>query len=157
MTSKDIITKLTSQSVDTLFSYARAMPEDRLNWEVAPGARTPLQILQECAQAPIWSVEMLTARALPDFSPEAFQAALAERAQWSTVEECERVCRERIQTLLETIREFPEDEMEETLFLPFTDRHHPYWDLMMYPYWNNVWHAGQLAYVQTLYGDHDMH
>lgn len=157
MTSKEIIIRLTTDSVDSLFSNARAMPVDRLTWEVAAGARTPLQILQECAQAPMWAVKMLTDRAIPDFSPDAFQEALSERAQWDSVDMCEQVCRERIQSLIETIRDFPEEDMEKTLFLPFTQQDHPYWDLMMYPYWNNIWHTGQLAFVQTLYGDKDMH
>lgn len=82
---------------------------------------------------------------------------MAERAQWDTLEKCEAETRARLAKLRKTIETFPDEDLEATLFLPFTMKDHPYWDIMMYPYWNMVWHTGQIAYIQTMLGDRDMY
>lgn len=161
MTVKDLIIKTTEESVDALFNNARAVPADKITW--APeGARSVLSVCQECAQAPGWSTVMITERAIrfeagKDMNEDSWEDAVKERSAWTTIDECERVCRERTAKLIEAIRAFPEEDLEKTLFLPFTGKDHPYWDLMMYPQWNATWHVGQIAYIQTMLGDQEMH
>lgn len=158
MTSKLLLITIINESVDTLYRNARAVPEDKLNWSPGSEARTVMSLLQECVQSPGWSTDMLNDRAIKgDFSEEAFAKIAAERAQWDTIDKCEAECRTRVGKLIETIENFPEAEMTDTLFLPFTQKDHPYWDIMLYAYWNNVWHAAQVAYIQTLLGDKEMH
>ncbi len=92
-----------------------------------------------------------------DMNENSCTEAQKEREAWTTLDDCERVCRERTAKLMQAIDDFPEADLDQTLFLPFTGKEHPYWDIMMYPYWNATWHTGQIAYVQTMLGDQDMH
>ncbi len=157
MTSKQLIINLINDSVDHLYRNARAVPEDKLNWSPSDGARPAMSLLQECVQSPGWSTNMLTTRSVGDFGEESWAAMAAEREQWDTIDKCEAECKVRVGKLIETIDAFPEADMTSTLFLPFTGKDHPYWDIMMYPYWNATWHTGQIAYIQTLLGDKEMH
>lgn len=158
MTSKDLIIHLINDSVDQLFKYAAAVPEDKLSWKAGADTRSTLDMCQECVQAPKWTIDMLETRSVGgDFSEDAWGAIMAERQQWDTVGKCEAEARARIAKLVETIQAFPEAEMTDTLFLPFTGKDHPYWDIMMYPYWNNTWHTGQIAFIQMLLGDKQMY
>ena len=156
MHSKDLIIKVTEDSCDMFWRFARAVPSERVLWKASEDSRTALELCQECAQAPKWSEGMLRIRAIPDDLGD-WQAILSEREGWTTVEACEAESRSRTESLIAAIREFPESAMEQTLFLPFTGKDHPFWDIMMYPHWNFTWHTGQVAYLQTMWGDKDMH
>ena len=157
MTTKSLIINLINDSVDTLYRNARALPADKLTWEPTETNRSALSMLQECVQSPTWTITMLNERRVGDFSEEAWGAMQAERAQWDTIDKCEAECRARIAKLIEAIEAFPDADLETTLFLPFTQKDHPYWDIMMYVNWNNVWHTGQIAYLQVMLGDKEMH
>ena len=156
MTSKTLITQLINESVDQLFKYAHAVPADKLTWSAGGETRSTLDMCQECVQAPKWTIDMLETRSVGgDFSD--WGAIMAERQQWDTIEKCETEARARVAKLVATIEAFPEAELTDTLFLPFTGKNHPYWDIMMYPYWNNTWHTGQIAFIQMLLGDKQMY
>lgn len=158
MTSKGLLISIINESNETLYRNARAIPADKLDWAPADGARTVMSMLQECVQAPGWSTAMLETRSVPGgFDEEGFAVMMAERAQWDTIDKCEAECKVRTAKLIETIGAFPEAEMDDTLFLPFTMKDHPYWDIMLYPYWNATWHTGQIAYIQVMLGDKEMH
>ena len=162
MSAKSIIKRSIEESVDALFTNARAIPADKLSWKPAEGTRSVLEVCQECAQAAGWATAMIVDRAVRlevgvDMTEDSFADSQKERASWTTLDECERVCRDRTAKLLKAIDEFPEGDMDQTLFLPFTEKDHPYWDIMMYPYWNATWHTGQIAYVQCMLGDQEMH
>lgn len=158
MTSKDLLIHIISESVEQLFKYAKAVPPDKVSWSAGGDARTTLDICQECVQAPKWTIDMLETRSVGgDFSDDAWAAIMAERQQWDTVDKCEAEANLRTAKLIETIKAFPDAEMSDTLFLPFTGKDHPYWDIMLYPYWNNTWHTGQIAFIQRLLGDKQMY
>jgi hypothetical protein len=157
MTSKDLLIAIITESVDNLFRNARAVPADKLEWS-PEGARSVLDQVQECAQAPRWSTHMLRERGMPkDLGPDSYAKAMEERKSWTTLDACEAECKIRVNELLAEIRSFPEEEMTSTMFLPFTGKDHPFWDIMLYPYWNNTWHCGQIAYIQSMLGDKEMH
>jgi hypothetical protein len=152
MTTKDQIITMTSSSLDNFFKYARAVPEDKLSWKPAEGSRTVLDLAQECAQSADWAPGMIKAGGF-SFDEEAMNQMREERAGWTTVEACERVCRERTEGLFEAIRAFPEEKLHETIELPFGKKTFAWWEIMLVHNWNLTYHLGQVAYVQTLYGD----
>lgn len=157
MTAKELIAKQVETSIDGLLRNARAMPPEKLTWEPSPDSRSALSMLQECAQSPRFAAGMLKNRAVPDFNQEMMEATRREREQWDTPDKCEAELRVRLAEMLEALEAFPDGDLNETLFLPFTGKDHPYWELAQYPFWNNVWHTAQIAYIQTMYGDCDMH
>ncbi|MBX3118352.1 MAG: hypothetical protein KF784_04745 [Fimbriimonadaceae bacterium] len=158
MTSKDLIVRLTENSFKELFRTARTTQADKLDWKPAETARSTMEMLQECAQSPIWTVGLLNERKMPDFDQAMFEEMRNERAQWTTIDACEAEALNRLPKLLDAIDRFPEADMEQTMFLPFGGgRAFTFWELMMFPYWNAVYHVGQINYIQRMYGDVEMH
>jgi len=133
------------------------MPEDKINWSVEGASRTMLDIFQEVAQSPLYSIPIIESRSCPPWDPEAFGKLKEERAQWNTIDKCEAVFKENLEKLYSVIREFPDDELSLEIDLPFVpDLRRSLADIMSYPYWNISYHQGQACFVQTLYGDWEM-
>lgn len=152
---------MTQESVDTLFRNAHAVPQDKIEWTPGEGMRSVLDLCRECAQSPGFATQILTTRKV-DFGVDtlegdAWEEMEKETKAWKTIADCEQVARERTAKFVEAVNAFPEGDLEETIFLPFTDKDHPYWDIMGYPHWNNTWHTGQIAFIQKMLGDHEMH
>ena len=156
MDLKSFVIKRTLQSVDTLFNAVRKMPEDKVDWKPLDNGRSALSMAQECAQAPLWGVSFLTARKF-EFDEERFAKAAQERATWS-LDDCERICRENTAKLIEVIEAFPDSDLDQTITLPFGGgKDFSFAELMNLHYWNTTYHIGQVNYIQTLYGDKEMH
>ncbi len=147
---------MTLESVDSLFRNAHAVPQDKIGWTAGEGMRSVLDICQECAQSPGFAAQLLNTRKV-EFDESTWEEMDAIAKAWTTIAKCEEVCRERIAEFIEAVNAFPEADLEQTLFLPFTGKDHPYWDIMGYPHWNNTWHCGQIAFIQKMLGDHEMH
>jgi hypothetical protein len=147
----------TARIMDAFFRTLRAMPPDRLEWKPMGEGRSALSQARECAQSPSWGIELLTARKVPEFSQERRAALRAESAGW-TLEDCERVCRERTELLFDAIRAFPEEEMGRTVPMPFAcGRVLTFGEALGLHLWNLSYHHGQVSYIQTLYGDRELH
>lgn len=158
MTGRSLALALTEKAFSELFRQARFVPADKLNWKPAESSRSILSLLQECAQCPVWAVGLLNHRKMPDFTPELLAELSNEREGWTTVDACEAEAKNRLTALKEAIEQFPEDDMEKTIFLPFGGgRDFAFWEVMTFPYWNVTYHLGQMCYVETMYGDTDMH
>ncbi|HEY3265910.1 MAG TPA: hypothetical protein VGM37_03200 [Armatimonadota bacterium] len=145
----------TRDSVAALFRTARCMPEDKLTWKPADTARSAFEILQECAQSAKWFIPMLSGGKSPEWN---FEAVMAERAQWTTLDEVEKVCLANCESLYEAIAAVTPEGQEEEVDIPFKEG----WkekkrNIMWFQYWNTVYHTGQVNYIQTLYGDREMH
>lgn len=131
------------------------MPDEKQVWKVEESARSPLEQLQECAQVPAWFVHILQTGTSP-FSPEFRAAQMEERKQWDTVEKAEAVLRERTEQLCNAIRAASDEQLNQSVELM------PGWSVSLaeicWFHQRNLWyHAGQVNFIQTLYGDMDMH
>lgn len=146
----------TKAAVDSLFKAARAMPEDKLTWKVNDTGRSALDVCAECAQVIPSTIVMLKTGAMPAMDAGAMEAMGAERASW-TLADCERICRERIEGLYDAIRVFPDEDLQKPIALPFGDREWKLADVASYLMWNLTYHLGQVSFIQTLYGDHEMY
>jgi hypothetical protein len=145
MTDKNLILSMTENAIDGFFSYAKAVPDDKIQWKPLDAGRTVLDMAQECAQSADWAVGMIAAGGFTGMDEARMKAMKEERSGWTTVEECERV------------RNFPLSKMDETVEVPFGKKKYPWWEILLIHYWNLNYHWGQVAYVQTLYGDHGYH
>lgn len=158
MSYQDSAIEMTRQAIDDLFRVTRAMPADKLEWKPLEAGRSALEQLQECAQAPSWFAPLLVNKVFPDFDPEQMKKAREASSQWKTIDECERVCRENSEKLFDVIRDFPDADLPVTIHLPFgggMDR--SLRQVILFHHWNLVYHLGQINYIQTLYGDMEMH
>lgn len=158
MTAKDLIKAQTERATRELFRVARAVPADKLEWAPMELGRTVLNMLQECAQSPSWCISLLKTRQMPEFTPELMERMNEERRQWTSLEDAESACLKNLEAWRTTVDEFPEAGMHETMTLPFGEpRPWHMYELMLVHYWNCTYHLGQINYIQTLYGDREMH
>lgn len=156
MTYKDQIIRLTQGAVEHFLRSLKSMPTDKLEWSVNDLGRTPMDQFREIAQSPTWTVPLLKARSFPPFDPERFAQAKSERDTWDLAT-CEAKLRENLELLYAEIRAFPDDELSTEIVLPFAGGiTQSMADIMAYPYWNTVYHLGQINFVQILYGDNEM-
>ncbi len=139
------------------FRYAKAVPDDRLEWTPLEKGQSVLSMTRELAKTPDWAYYVLTG-AQPE-NPETAEAdQKAEMESWKNVSECEAACLEKLERLFALYRAMPDSQLSETKWLPFNGgRDHTYAELLEYPRWNFTYHQGQIAYIQTLYGDKAMH
>ncbi len=81
----------------------------------------------------------------------------AARQQWDSIEKCEKAAEQNFEKLYAVMRECPDARLKETVWLPYDGgRDFTIEEVMDYPRWNCNYHAGQIAYMQTLYGDKKM-
>jgi hypothetical protein len=145
------------------FRNARALPEDKLDWRPNPEMRSVLEIAQEVAQSPSWGVQILANRGWggptnPEEMQAAMEQAMAEQRSWDTLDKCESVMQSNLEKLAESIRAFPEEELTNTVHLPFgAGMTLQLAEICMVQNWNATYHLGQICYVQLMNGDKEMH
>jgi hypothetical protein len=157
MTIQDYLIDTTRRSAEALFKCARAVPADKLEWAPLDIGRSTLDILRECAKCPDWGVEVISGDG-PEWSEELAATLKAEQSAWLSVEDCERECNARLDRLFDFYRNIGDERLSETKFLPYDGgRDFTMVEMMEYPHWNFDYHLGQISYIQTLYGDKEMH
>ena len=110
-------------------------------------------MMQEVAQDPRDLAKLFNGEViLGAGTAEYFDRLRKEKAEWTTLEECERVMEFNLNLLIKAIRAFPSERLAEAVTEPW-GYETSFLDLVMYQYWNTVWHTGQIAYIQTLLGD----
>ena len=147
----------TRAAMEEAFNYARAVPEDKLGWKPMDAGRSVIELARELAQCPDWAYDLVSTGAMA-FDEEAMAAT---NASLTTVEACEAMAKEKLGRYFELLKEFPEERMAETIDLPFgpggSMKTFTMTEMVYYPRWNATYHTGQIAYMQTLYGDKDIH
>jgi len=126
------------------------IPDDRLDWVPMGKAKTPRQIVVECAGAYRWLAAKL------GNAPDADE-------QWGAVCGMSPGTREATVELLggcwdELVAAF--DGVEEAML---EEKRQVFWGeatvetLLFFCEWHTTYHSGQLNYIQTLLGDTEMH
>jgi len=158
MRLQDYLIGVTKSAAAEAFKYAKAMPDDKVDWRPLDEGRSTLDICREMAMCPKWAEDIISGAEMPEWNEETMAAVKAEQEQWKTVEDCEAECNKRMESLIETYRNMPDERLKETKWLPYDGgRDFTMPEMMEYPRWNFNYHLGQIAYVQTLYGDREMH
>jgi hypothetical protein len=150
------LAKLVRASGANLYKAASKMPEDRLVWhptpETTPG-RDALDQVAECAILNGWAAGILASKtpSAPDW--DAYKAALATLKESGSVLSA---FKENTEALAAAAEALPEGEYGDTIPHPVYDNTQITWaEFVMFFYWNNVYHEGQINYIQVLYGDLD--
>lgn len=153
------VIRMTKSATEGLFRAARAMPADKLTWKVLDQGRSALDLLKECAQSPAWFGSILKNQSPPpDFTEADMAAAQKQRDQWKTLADCEKACKASSESLYAVIKGFPDKDLSKEIKLPWGENFTASMaDIAMFQYWNLVYHLGQINFIQTLYGDKEMH
>jgi len=134
------------------------VPDDRLAWTPAPGAKSAIRIAAHTALYAGRFAQMIEDRKLP--VPESLEAWVAEReAEERAVTdrfEIERIFREGTDRVLVALDGLSSDDIALTL-----DSGQgwtmPMQFLMTLPGWHATLHTGQIDYLQTCYGDQEIY
>lgn len=158
MRLQEFMIKDTRQAMEGAFRYAKVVPEDKRDWKPLDTGRSVLDLARELAMCPDWASQLFD----PAIAEAATHEAEAnEMASWQSVEACEVACYKKLDRYFDVIANFPDDKLSETSELPFgpggTMQTFTMEELMDYPRWNAAYHQGQIAYIQTLYGDKSLY
>jgi hypothetical protein len=153
-TIQELSAKVNRQAVAGLARNVRAMPADKQIWKPLEKGRNVLDQAKECAAINFITAEILRSRALPeDFSAE--YGKHCGRAE--TTDDILDLLSQSGEALAAAILEFPSSDLDQTLKLPWDETPSSFAEIMVMPYWNTAYHIGQACYIQTLYGDDEMH
>lgn len=158
MRYQDMIIEATARAAEEFFRYARAVTEERLEWKPLDAGRSVLDLAREAAMTPDWARESLESDASPEWNDEKMAEQKRLMDSWTAIHECESQCLRRLEKFYATVRDFPDDRLTATKWLPYEGgRDFTFAEMMDYPRWNFNYHTGQVAYIQTLYGDKEMY
>jgi hypothetical protein len=153
MKVQEYVIENTQQAAAEAFRYAKAVPADKLEWAPGGDARSALDLCRELAVTPTWTID--TIEGTESESRETQQALMASL---KTVEACEAEYEKRAVKMLDLFRSISDDRLKETKFLPYDGgRDFTVAQMMDYPRWNCNYHLGQIAMIQLMLGDKEMH
>jgi hypothetical protein len=150
-----IAATLIQKAAEDVAAELRAMPDEKARWMAGPQARPALEQVVECSLANVmWSNILRTKEHEPLPQP------LADHASRSldTVEKAaERLLSSAI-ALAEVVLALDPRDLGTIIHFPWKpDSGRSLAECCFHPYWNMVYHQGQLAFIQTLYADLDEH
>lgn len=144
---------LLRSSGQALHTAGAKMPADRLVWhpqpEETPG-RDALDQLAECAYLNEWAAAAFQAGSVPAFDGAAYKAAIAAHKANNTALTAFQSATE---ALAAAVGAFAADSLGDTITNTITGQSCTWADFAMFFYWNNIYHEGQVNYIQVLYGD----
>lgn len=140
---------LISNAYLELFKQAAHL-ENMLDYRASRTCRSPKELLLECVSLPTYATLALNSRELPpldesDWVYKQFESLDSSRADWEAVKP----------DFLKAIERFPTEKLLEEVKSPWGT--FSWRDFIAYCYWNPMWHAGQLAYIQMIHGDERFH
>jgi hypothetical protein len=148
MTYLESIILLTRNAVDTFFRNVHATPEELLTWKGSEKTRTIMEMVSEVHTTTSWNTKLIQDRTPAGEWNDAVETP-------STLTEYEAVIRALFEEFYAVLAAFPQEELTTMVELPWGTM--SLLDVIVYPYWNLNWHTGQIAYIQLLHGDGEMH
>ncbi|RYG30577.1 hypothetical protein EON81_24670 [bacterium] len=154
MTYQQAILPLIEDAYKNLFGNADALA-GKLDYKASETTRTPLELVVECVQSPKMFIEVFRAGRMPEDVNAEYEKSIEDAKRLTDVAACRAEYESYKADLFEAITSFPEARLAEDIETPWGT--FPWRDLIAYLYWNPMWHAGQLSYIQTIHGDTEMH
>jgi len=155
MTIQVHVVETAKEAAAEFFRYAKSMPADRVEWKAEGVGQSVLSMAREIAMTPVWAIQAMTGVE----SSEEDQAAMMEKmGSLSSVEQCEEEFSKNVVAWAEFVTALPDSKLSDTRWLPYNGgRDHTMLEMLEYPRWNATYHTGQVAFIQTLYGDKNMY
>ncbi len=140
---------LTRRAAGTLAAAAQATPDDKMTWQPLAHGRSVLEQLVDCALDNLQWARILERRAYLRLADESRQGALTEL---STREKALARLDEATTVLVQAIESVQDDEIGRVLAVPSEEGVDlTLAECCLQPYWNMVYHTGQISYIQSLY------
>ncbi|HLJ54011.1 MAG TPA: DinB family protein [Chthonomonadaceae bacterium] len=152
---QEVAARLTEKAAHDLAAALAAVPEEKARWEPLGDSRPILEMAVECCLANrMWSHILVTHQhaMLPEGEAPAAYKSLDTLTR--VIDELKRTSSE----LAGTIRAVPDGDLP--LVVAFPKRPgagRPIAECLHHACWNMIYHLGQVAFIQTLYGDWDEH
>jgi uncharacterized damage-inducible protein DinB len=150
--------RMTREALASLFSAARHMPDDKLDWIPMGEARSVQTLLYECALTTPFYIAAAQgnmhefAALVPDEETQELWRRRSE-ASW-TLEGVEAVARETFAELCQALEAIPDDALGKVQPHPMDPtKQVTTADLLFLAYWNLVYHTGQINYIHMMLGD----
>ncbi|MBC8066273.1 MAG: hypothetical protein H7Y17_15690 [Chlorobia bacterium] len=154
----DQLVKQTQKAVDDICRAAEAIPADREDWSAGGEARSALNQMREVATQAAWFLPVIQERKVPAFDRHAINEAKRLRESFATIAQCAEAARASTVELCQAISDFPESKLDEEVVMPFGGGSTMSMaDVLGLPYWNMVYHLGQINQIQLALGDREMH
>jgi len=155
ITVPEFIAELTEDAYARLLRAAQAVPSDRAEWTVNEHGRSTLDQMQEVAVITRNFPAIVRSASFASFDRSAFEVAKTELPSLAAAITAVEAA---LPELLEVIRSFPMDQLENPIMLPFRGgTPSTMARLLAMPAWNSTYHDGQVNFIQRLYGDLEMH
>ena len=152
MTIKEVAVRANREITENLIRAATAMPGEKVTWRPLGEGRDALDLLAEVAHINALAARVFEERAVPPHDPVGFERAKQEA---DTPEKAVALLRSSADRLAAAIESFPEGQLGDTVRIgPLTKT---FAELMVFVYAHSSYHFGQVNYIQTLYGDREMH
>ncbi|HLK15362.1 MAG TPA: DinB family protein [Fimbriimonadaceae bacterium] len=151
MNPLDALASNSQQVNDSLLRNYEAMPEEKRDWRPLDLGRSALDQLRECAVVNGWAAEILRSGAVPkiDFTKE--NEALSDPHAAIAA------FRRNSGALTDAIRSLAPESFGNQVTLPWSKEPTTLFECTLLGYWNSSYHLGQISFIQTLYGDNEMH
>ncbi len=138
-------------SAKDLAGAAAKMPDDRLSWHPETegnSGRDALDQIAECAFLNRWVASAFTTGTVPEFDGAGYEE-YKKGATRAAIDDLVAATDE----LATAVSGLSSEKLAGTVTNPFTKQETSWAALALFFYWNNVYHEGQINYIQVLYGD----
>lgn len=147
-----------TQARDQMLAFFANVPDDRLNWSPAATARTPVELVAHTACAVEKMNDMLDGRTFAE--PNSATADVYFRgmeSEFKSREEVTALLNKNSEAFLKWLDAMPAERLDEEVTLPFGMGKAPLSFVLPFMAEHVRWHAAQMEYLQTAYGDRDWH
>lgn len=152
MRLQDQIVKVTQHALDDVCRAAMAVPADKEDWSPGGNSRSTLSQMREIASTPGVMLAVLNGSGNPKHENQKGTKSL------DSVEHCVDVARNEFGKICQAIATFPDIRLDDEIRTPFgEDSIMTMADALLLPYWNLVYHLGQINQIQLVLGDLEMH
>lgn len=152
ITVQEIAARLTRECAVSFAKAVRATPAEKQAWSVLDQGRTVVSVLQECAVINQWMANCLSNLRVMELGEQEYKDAIAAL---SDVDQALYAFERNTEELAVVIEQFPSEKLSDVVQMPWATE--SFASLLFGAYWNTTYHLGQVAFIQTLYGDNQMH
>lgn len=148
-TLQDFLSAATQKAADDLTAAVLRLPEDKRGWSSDGTARPALDQMAECAILNGYTADLIQTQTWPDDRFETFFQEMAEAAaqDWETLS---ARLRENAGRIAAAISAVPDNALGREIKMPWGTQTMA--QIMAYPYWNMVYHHGQVNYIASILG-----
>jgi len=151
MTAQEGAVLATDRATEELVELLSLTDEARLRWRPSETARDTISVVAECVVvAENWAIRLGVGDNPSPFDPERVRKRLAEEGAKSR-DELVADLRAAVTAFNEAVMRIPDEDLQDVITTPWAEA--PMADWLCHVATHNAYHAGQVAYIQTIYGN----